>query len=178
MGRRRAGRGKHGAGGACALQPSPAPAHSASAYSQPRASAPPQRALPRRTRRHRAHRGAAQARGRLSSSSPQRRQGAGLPQRPHNPPPHASPSLRGVRGLVGLSGGSAPRPAPMRLQMLLHLKQLFVQSFTNVIASETVVCAIIYKCTVNLAALAGITPHEVAASTKKRRAERPTTAGK
>ena len=118
--------GKHGAGGACALQPSPAPAHSVSAYSQPHASAQPQRALPRRTRRHRAHWGAAQAGGRLPSPSPQRRQGAGLPLRPHNPPPHASPSLRGVRGLVGLAGGTAPRPALMRLQMLLHLKQLLM----------------------------------------------------
>jgi hypothetical protein len=66
----------------------------------------------------------------------------------------------------------------MRLQMLLHLKQLFVQPFTNVIASETVVCATIYKCVVILAALNGFTPHAVAASTKRRRAERPTTAGK
>ena len=51
-------------------------------------------------------------------------------------------------------------------------------AFTNVVASEIVVCAIIYKCTAILAALEGITPHEVAAPTKKRRAERPTTAGK
>ena len=172
------GRGKHGAGGACALQPSPPPAHSVSAYSQPPASALPQRALPRCKQRHRAHWGAAQAGGRLPSPSPQRRQGAGLPLRPHNPPPHASPSLHGVRGLVGLSGGTAPRPAIMRLQMLLHLKQLFVQPFTNVIASETVVCATIYKCVVILAAFNGFTPHAVAASTKRRRAERPTTAGK
>jgi hypothetical protein len=62
--------------------------------------------------------------------------------------------------------------------MLIQLQPLFMQLFTNVVASETVVCAIIYKCTANLAALIGITPHEVAASTKERRAERPTTAGK
>ena len=78
----------------------------------------------------------------------------------------------------GLSEGSAPRPAPMPLQMLLHVKQLLVQSFTNVVASETVAGVSIYKCTVSLAALTGITPHEVAAPTKERRAARPTTAGK
>lgn len=176
--RRGAGRGKHGAGGACALQPSPPPAHSVSAYSQPPASALPQRALPRCKQRHRAHWGAAQAGGRLPSPSPQRRQGAGLPLRPHNPPPHASPSLRGVRGLVGLAGGTAPRHALMRLHMLVQLQPLFMQPFTNVIASETVVCATIYKCVVILAALNGITPPAGAASTKKRRAARPTTAGK
>lgn len=53
-----------------------------------------------------------------------------------------------------------------------------MQPFTNVIASEIVVCATIYKCAVILAALNGLTPHEVAAPTKKRRAARPTTAGK
>lgn len=66
----------------------------------------------------------------------------------------------------------------MRLQMLLHLKRLFVQSFTNVVASETVAALTIYKCAVILAALNGFTPPEGAASTKKRRAARPTTAGK
>jgi hypothetical protein len=66
----------------------------------------------------------------------------------------------------------------MRLQMLLHLKLLFVQPFTNVIASETVVYATIYKCVVILAALDGFTPPVGVSSTKRRRAERPTTAGK
>ena len=53
-----------------------------------------------------------------------------------------------------------------------------MQSFTNVIPAATIVYAIIYKCAVILAALYGLTPHEVAAPTKKRRAARPTTAGK
>ena len=53
-----------------------------------------------------------------------------------------------------------------------------MQPFTNVIAPETVATLIIYKCAVILAALNGLTPHEVAAPTKKRRAERPTTTGK
>lgn len=53
-----------------------------------------------------------------------------------------------------------------------------MQSFTNVDSVVTVVYVIIYKCVVILAALIGFTPHEVAASTKKRRAARPTTAGK
>ena len=51
-------------------------------------------------------------------------------------------------------------------------------AFTNVIASEIVVCATIYKCVVFLAALNGLTPPAGAAPTKKRRAARPTTAGK
>jgi hypothetical protein len=66
----------------------------------------------------------------------------------------------------------------MRLQMLLRLKQLFVQPFTNVIAPETVAALTVYKCAVILAALNGLTPHEVAAPTKPGRAERPTTTGK
>ena len=66
----------------------------------------------------------------------------------------------------------------MRLQMLLHLKLLFVQLFTNVDSVATVVYAIIYKCVVILAALNGITPPAGAVSTKKRRAVRPTTTGK
>ena len=53
-----------------------------------------------------------------------------------------------------------------------------MQPFTNVDSVATVVYATIYKCVVILAALNGITPHEVAALTKKRRAARPTTAGK
>lgn len=53
-----------------------------------------------------------------------------------------------------------------------------MQPFTNVIASEIVVCATIYKCVVFLAALNGLTPPAGAAPTKKRRAARPTTAGK
>ena len=53
-----------------------------------------------------------------------------------------------------------------------------MQPFTNVIASEIVVCATIYKCAVILAALNGFTPPVGAISTKKRRAARPTTAGK
>ena len=178
MGRRGAGRGKHGAGGAHALQPSPPPAHYGSTSSQPPASAQPQRARTRRKRRPWAHWGAAQAGGRLPFSPPQGRQGAGLPQRAHYPPPHASPSLRGVRGLVGLAGGTAPRPALMRLQMLFQLQPLFMQLFTNVDSVATVVCATIYKCVVILAALIGFTPPAGASSTKKRRAARPTTAGK
>ena len=78
--------------------------------------------------------GTAQAGGRLPSPSPQGRQGAGLPLRPHNPPPHASPSLRGVLGLVGLSCSNAPRHALMRLQMLFQLQPLFMQPFMNVIS--------------------------------------------
>lgn len=66
----------------------------------------------------------------------------------------------------------------MRLQMFLHLKLLFVQPFTNVDSIATVVYAIIYKCVVILAPLIGLTPHEVAALTKNRRAARPTTTGK
>ena len=95
-------------GGACALQPSPAPAHSVSAYSQPHASALPQRALPRRTRRHRAHWGAAQAGGRLPSSPPQGRQGAGLPQRPHNPRPMLPPPCVASVGWWGCQGVARP----------------------------------------------------------------------
>ena len=178
VGCRVAGRGKHGAGGACALQPSPPPAHSVFTSSLSPASALPQRALPRRTRRHRAHCGAAQAGARLPFPPPHGRQGTGLPLRPHNPPPHASPSLRGVRGLVWLAGGSAPRHTLMRLQMLIQLQPLFMQPFTNVDSVATVVYATFYKCAVILAALNGLTPHEVAAPTKKRRAERPTTTGK
>ena len=178
VGRRGAGRGKHGVGGTCALQPSPPPAHSVSVSSQPPACALPQRALPRRTRRHRAHWGAAQAGGRLPSPSPHGRQGAGLPLRPYNPPPHASPSLRGVLGLVGLSCGNAPRHALMRLQMLIQLQPLFMQPFTNVDSVATVVYATIYKCVVFLAALNGLTPPAGVSSTKNRRAARPTTTGK
>ena len=53
-----------------------------------------------------------------------------------------------------------------------------MQPFTNVISVVTVVYATIYKCAVILAALNGFTPPAGAAPTKKRRAARPTTAGK
>ena len=170
--------GKQWAEGAGALQPSPPPAHSVSASSQPPASALPQRARTRRKRRPWAHWGAAQAGGWLTSPSPQGRQGAGLPQHLHTPPPIASPSLRGVRGLVGLSGGSAHRTALMRLQMLFQMQPLFMQPFTNVDSVATVVYATIYKCVVILAALNGLTPPAGVSSTKNRRAARPTTTGK